>query len=59
MTYRWKNHDMEFIERLPGRAWKPAIYLFKVPDFAGLNAPDDPGFVVFADWQLREVERKG
>lgn len=55
MRCNWNGHEMYYIERVPARGRGGYVSLFRCPDFAGQNGPDDKGLVEFSDRHLKEV----
>jgi hypothetical protein len=52
----WRGRLIHFVERTQRRGTEPAMNVFRVDDFVGLNGENDKGLVSFTDRQLKELQ---
>jgi len=46
------SYEAEFIKRIPAALGRKATNHIRVPDFKGLNGPDDDGTCEMSDYEL-------
>lgn len=57
--YKWQSpfapqaYFIQFVRRIPRECGHAPINVFVVPEFVGLNGPEDKGITEFSDYKVR------